>query len=49
MDGTIGDMMKKQEKQYKDFYSATDNEIEPVYGKVTVGEVEKVGRETDKK
>lgn len=28
MDGTIGDMMKKQEKQYKDFYSANDNPIE---------------------
>ncbi|MCW3160734.1 GLPGLI family protein [Chryseobacterium oryctis] len=28
MDGTIGDMMKKQEKQYKDFYSAIDNPIE---------------------
>jgi GLPGLI family protein len=28
MDGTIGDMMKKQEKQYKDFYNANDNPIE---------------------
>lgn len=28
MDGTIGDMMKKQEKMYKDFYSANDNPIE---------------------
>lgn len=28
MDGTVGDMMKKQEKQYKDFYSANDNPIE---------------------
>lgn len=49
MDGTIGDMMKKQEKQYKDFFKATDNSIEPSYGKVIVGDVEKVGKETDKK
>ncbi|QBJ87217.1 GLPGLI family protein [Chryseobacterium gleum] len=28
MDGTLGDMMKKQEKQYKDFYNANDNPIE---------------------
>lgn len=28
MDGTIGDMMKKQEKMYKDFFSANDNPIE---------------------
>lgn len=28
MDGTVGDMMKKQEKQYKDFYNANDNPIE---------------------
>ncbi|WP_419869316.1 GLPGLI family protein [Chryseobacterium sp. CT-SW4] len=28
MDGTIGDMIKKQEKQYKDFYNANDNPIE---------------------
>jgi len=28
MDGTVGDMVKKQEKQYKDFYSANDNPIE---------------------
>lgn len=28
MDGTIGDMMKKQEKDYKDFYNANDNPIE---------------------
>ncbi len=49
MDGTIGDMMKKQEKQYKDFFNATDNSIEPSYGKVNVGELEKVGKEGDKK
>ncbi len=45
MDGTIGDMMKKQEKQYKDFYNANDNPIEPEYGKVKVGELQKVGKE----
>ncbi|WP_106917765.1 GLPGLI family protein [Chryseobacterium aurantiacum] len=28
MDGTLGDMMKKQEKQYKDFYNSNDNPIE---------------------
>lgn len=28
MDGTVGDMMKKQEKQYKNFYNANDNPIE---------------------
>ncbi|WP_292009903.1 GLPGLI family protein [Chryseobacterium sp.] len=28
MDGTIGDMIKKQEKQYKDFYNANDNPVE---------------------
>lgn len=28
MDGTVGDMVKKQEKQYKDFYNANDNPIE---------------------
>jgi GLPGLI family protein len=28
MDGTVGDMMKKEEKKYKDFYSANDNPIE---------------------
>lgn len=28
MDGTIGDMMKKQEKQYKEFYNSNDNPIE---------------------
>ncbi|MFC3160047.1 GLPGLI family protein [Chryseobacterium arachidis] len=28
MDGTVGDMMKKQEKMYKDFFSANDNPIE---------------------
>ncbi len=30
MDGTVGDMMKKQEKQYKDFYNANDNPIEKI-------------------
>ncbi|SIQ08210.1 GLPGLI family protein [Chryseobacterium sp. RU37D] len=45
MDGTIGDMMKKQEKQYKDFYNANDNPIEPDYGKVNTGNVEKTGVE----
>lgn len=28
MDGTVGDMLKKQEKEYKDFYSSIDNTIE---------------------
>jgi GLPGLI family protein len=28
MDGTIGDMMKKQEKMYKDFFNANDNPVE---------------------
>ncbi|MDR6921403.1 MULTISPECIES: GLPGLI family protein [Chryseobacterium] len=42
MDGTLGDMMKKQEKQYKDFYNANDNPIEPPYTKLSVGNVEKV-------
>lgn len=45
MDGTIGDMMKKQEKQYKDFFNSTDNEIEPDHGKLSVGEVERTGIE----
>jgi len=45
MDGTIGDMMKKQEKMYKDFYNANDNPIEPPYEKLNVGKVEKVGKE----
>jgi hypothetical protein len=30
MDGTLGDMMKKQEKQYKEFFNANDNPIEKV-------------------
>jgi GLPGLI family protein len=47
MDGTVGDMMKKQEKQYKDFYNANDNPIEPAYGKIIVGNIEKVGKEKD--
>jgi len=41
MDGTIGDMMKKQEKMYKDFYNANNNPIEPPYQKLKVGKVEK--------
>ncbi|MCL8536093.1 GLPGLI family protein [Chryseobacterium gallinarum] len=45
MDGTIGDMMKKQEKMYKDFFNANDNPIEPPYEKLKVGKVEKVGKE----
>ena len=28
MDGTVGDMVKKQEKDYKNFYNANDNPIE---------------------
>lgn len=47
MDGTIGDMMKKQEKMYKDFFNANDNPIEPPYEKLKVGKVEKVGKEKD--
>lgn len=42
MDGTVGDMMKKQEKQYKDFYNANDNPIEPPYKKLDVGQLENV-------
>lgn len=45
MDGTIGDMMKKQEKMYKDFFNGNDNPIEPPYSKLNVGKVEKVGKE----
>lgn len=45
MEGTIGDMMKKQEKMYKEFFNANDNPIEPPYEKVQVGKVEKVGKE----
>lgn len=44
MDGTIGDMMKKQEKMYKDFFNANDNPVEPPYEKLKVGKVEKVGK-----
>lgn len=44
MDGTIGDMMKKQEKMYKDFFNANDNPIEPPFEKLKVGNVEKVGK-----
>lgn len=47
-DGTIGDMMKKQEKMYKDFYNANDNPIEKA-NSVSVGNLEKVGKEKDKK
>lgn len=45
MDGTIGDMMKKQEKMYKDFFNANDNPIEPPYEKLKVGKVEKIAKE----
>ncbi|MCD0454454.1 hypothetical protein AB670_03867 [Chryseobacterium sp. MOF25P] len=47
-DGTIGDLMKKQEKMYKDFYNANDNPIEKA-NSITVGSLEKVGKEKDKK
>ncbi|GAA5091892.1 hypothetical protein GCM10023210_20070 [Chryseobacterium ginsengisoli] len=47
MDGTIGDMLKKQEKMYKDFFNSNDNPIEPPYEKLKVGKVEKVGKEKD--
>lgn len=47
-DGTIGDMMKKQEKMYKDFYNANDNPVEKP-NSVQVGNLEKVGKEKDKK
>ncbi|AZB31413.1 GLPGLI family protein [Chryseobacterium balustinum] len=47
-DGTIGDMMKKQEKMYKDFYNANDNPIEKA-NSISVGTLEKVGKEKDKK
>lgn len=42
MDGNLGDMLKKQEKMYKDFFNANDNPIEPPFQKLTVGKVEKV-------
>ena len=48
MDSTIGDMMKKQEKMYKDFYNANDNPIEKTKT-LNVGKVEKVGKAEDKK
>lgn len=47
-DGTIGDLMKKQEKMYKDFYNANDNPIEKA-NSISVGNLEKVGKEKDKK
>jgi len=47
-DGTIGDMMKKQEKMYKDFYNANDNPVEKA-NSISVGNLEKVGKEKDKK
>lgn len=47
-DGTIGDMMKKQEKMYKDFYNANDNPVEKA-NSVSVGNLEKGGKEKDKK
>lgn len=47
-DITIGELMKKQEKMYKDFYNSNNNPIE-LEKKVTVGNLEKVGKEKDKK
>jgi len=46
-DITIGDMVKSQEKMYKDFYNSNDNPIE--YRELQVGNLEKVGKEKDKK
>ncbi|WP_210148436.1 GLPGLI family protein [Chryseobacterium scophthalmum] len=47
-DLTIGEMMKKQEKMAKDFLNANDNPIEKA-NSVSVGNLEKVGKEKDKK
>lgn len=47
-DITIGELMKKQEKMYKDFYNSNNNPIE-LEKKVTVGNLEKAGKEKDKK
>ena len=45
---TIGEMVKNQEKMYKDFYNSNDNPIEKP-AQVNVGQLEKVGKEKDKK
>ncbi|CAD7806079.1 hypothetical protein CHRY9390_01460 [Chryseobacterium aquaeductus] len=45
---TIGEMVKTQEKMYKDFYNSNDNPVE-LTNKVSVGNLEKVGKEKDKK
>lgn len=47
-DITIGEMMKKQEKIAKDFFNSNDNPIERP-ATVSVGNLEKVGREKDKR
>lgn len=47
-DVTIGEMMKKQEKMAKDFFNSNDNPIE-MAKQVKVGQLEKVGKEKDKK
>lgn len=47
-DITIGEMMKKQEKMAKDFFNSNDNPIEKS-AQVNVGNLEKVGKEKDKK
>lgn len=45
---TIGEMVKNQEKMYKDFYNSNDNPIE-LPAQVNVGKLEKVGVEKNKK
>lgn len=40
-DGTVGDLIKKQEKMYKDFYNANDNPIEANYNKTSAAVIEK--------
>ncbi|UOE38143.1 GLPGLI family protein [Chryseobacterium oryzae] len=40
-DGTVGDLIKKQEKMYKDFYNANDNPIEATYNKTSAAVIEK--------
>lgn len=42
-DGTLGDLLKKQEKAYKDFYKAVDNPIEKEKN-LSVGDLQKEGR-----
>lgn len=46
-DMTIGEMVKNQEKMYKDFYNSNDNPVEN--RELQVGNLEKVGKEKDKK